>query len=492
MLFNSYEFLLFFPVVVATYFVIPQKGRYLWLLAASYYFYMGWNAKYALLLLASTVITYICGLILNAIRADRVRARKLVVAAGCVLNLGILFFFKYANFAIHTANRILTGCGLPTMGMHLDVLLPVGISFYTFQAIGYMIDVYRGTVKVEKNFFKYALFVSFFPQLVAGPIERSGHLLEQVGKPHRYDYRNMCEGLLLMIWGYFMKLVIADRIAIFVDHVYDGELLCDGKYLVLATILFAIQIYCDFGGYSTIAVGAAKVMGFDLMENFNCPYFAKTVSEFWKRWHISLSSWFRDYLYIPLGGNRKGKLRKYINIMIVFLTSGLWHGASFTYMIWGGLNGLYQIIGDFLRPLGKRIGAVFHMKEKNVVLSGLKIVVTFVLVDISWVFFRAESTTKALRICERMLHSNQPEFLANGGLFDFGLNQANFIVLGIAIGILFFADVLKYRGICVRERILKQNFVVKSAIAIAGILAILVYGIWGSGYFETNFIYFQF
>lgn len=314
MLFNSYHFLVFFPIVVLVYFVMPKRIRYIWLLVTSYYFYMGWNAKYALLLLTSTVITYISGLLLSSVKAEWRHAdfwKKGIVAVSFLSNLSILFFFKYFDFAVENINAVLAAFQIELLTPQFDVLLPVGISFYTFQALSYTMDVYRGEIYAEKNLLKYALFVSFFPQLVAGPIERSKNLLKQINEEHRFSYERMCEGLMLMLWGYFMKLVIADRIAIFVDHAYGTEILYDGKYLLIASILFAFQIYCDFAGYSTIAVGAAKVMGFELMENFNCPYYAESVAEFWRRWHISLSTWFRDYLYIPLGGNRKGTVRKY-------------------------------------------------------------------------------------------------------------------------------------------------------------------------------------
>lgn len=348
MLFNSINFLIFFPVVCMGYFIIPRGKRYIWLLLASYYFYMSWNVKYVLLLFASTLITYLSSIFISYFedREDwtehkRRCCKKLSVASSLVINLGILFFFKYYNFTMDTVSALLEKMHITIHTPAFDVLLPVGISFYIFQALGYTIDVYRGG-KVEKNFLRYALFVSFFPQLVAGPIERSENLLRQLREEHTFSFERMKDGLLLMLWGYFMKLVIADRIAIFVDAVYGDLDNYGGWYVVIASVLFAFQIYCDFAGYSTIATGAARIMGFQLMENFNCPYLSQSVGEFWRRWHISLSSQFRDYLYIPLGGNRKGLMRKYINLMIVFLTSGLWHGADWTYLVWGGVMGSFR------------------------------------------------------------------------------------------------------------------------------------------------------
>ena len=337
MLFNSIHFLLFFPIVLLIYQIIPDRAKYLWLLAASYYFYMSWNARYALLILLSTAITYVSGLLLerentreagDAATPDAKHAvthtshttrRKLIVAASFTLNLAILFYYKYFNFVLGLAAKVLALAHISLNVPVFDIMLPVGISFYTFQALSYTMDVYRGEIYAEKNFFRYALFVSFFPQLVAGPIERSKNLLKQLAVPHKLKLANMREGLLLMLWGYFLKIVLADRIAIFVDHVYGNYQDLGGCYLIAATVLFAVQIYCDFAGYSTIAMGAALFLGVRLMENFDAPYLSTSVAEFWRKWHISLTSWFRDYLYFPLGGSRKGRVRKYLNKLIVFL-----------------------------------------------------------------------------------------------------------------------------------------------------------------------------
>lgn len=495
MLFNSYEFLVFFPIVTLLYFIIPKKIRYIWLLITSYYFYMGWNAKYALLLLTSTLITYASGLLLSVVKPETKYAaewKKAIVGVSFASNLSILFFFKYFDFAIENINAVLAKFQIELLNPEFDVLLPVGISFYTFQALSYTMDVYRGEIGAEKNPLRYALFVSFFPQLVAGPIERSKNLLKQLRTEQRFSYEKMVDGFMLMIWGYFLKLVVADPIAIFVDNAYGTEVLYDGKYLLIASILFAFQIYCDFAGYSTIAIGAAKVMGFELMENFDCPYYAQTVAEFWRRWHISLSSWFRDYLYIPLGGNRKGTVRKYINTMIVFLVSGLWHGANWTYVVWGGLNGLYQVIGGLLTTVRKKIYQLIPVLEKGGIFKLPRILVTFILVDFTWIFFRADSLAHAGDIINRILHMNNQELLANGTLFDLGLSQKNMVVLVVSLIILLFADVFKYNGVKVRDAILSFNILNRWLVILLSIVAILLFGIWGSGYEAVNFIYFQF
>lgn len=342
MLFNSIDFLIFLPIVLVIYYIIPMKYKHIWLLISSYYFYMCWNAKYVLLIFVSTVITYLSGILIDKVEktwsdVDKLgKYKKLILALSFVSNLGILFYFKYINFTLDIATRVLSKVNISMNVPVFDVILPVGISFYTFQALSYSVDVYRGEVAPEHDFFRYALFVSFFPQLVAGPIERSKNLLTQLREPRKFDFGYAFDGILLMLWGFFLKIVLADRIAIFVDTVYGDCEHYQGIYLIVATILFAVQIYCDFSGYSSIAMGTAKLLGIELMDNFNAPYLSTSVADFWRRWHISLTSWFKDYLYIPLGGSKKGSLRKYFNKMIVFMLSGLWHGAQLTFVVWGG------------------------------------------------------------------------------------------------------------------------------------------------------------
>lgn len=336
MLFNSFEFLLFFPIVCIIYFLLrDNRWRVPFLLVASYYFYMNWKPVYAVLILTSTVLTYACGLLVEKHAEDK-RKKKIYLVASLIINFAILFFFKYYNFINESIFSVLEYAGLRWPVPNLDVLLPVGISFYTFQAVGYSIDVYRSTIKAERNFLTYALFVSFFPQLVAGPIERAKNLLPQFHEEHTFSYDNAVEGLKQMIWGFFMKLCVADVLAEYVNAVYNNVPQHNGTSMIIATIFFTFQIYCDFGGYSNIAIGAAKVMGFRLMDNFNRPYLSLNIKEFWKRWHISLSSWFMDYVYIPLGGNRVSYPRHLLNLAITFLVSGVWHGANWTFVLWGG------------------------------------------------------------------------------------------------------------------------------------------------------------
>ncbi|MCR5655035.1 MAG: MBOAT family protein, partial [Lachnospiraceae bacterium] len=389
MLFNSAEYLVFFPIVVIVYFLIPKKlirVRNLWLLAASYYFYMSWDAVYGLLLFSVTLVTYLAGLLIGAAHGKRkVGAARAVLTISLLINFGLLCYFKYADFMIENVNRV-----LHTSFSLWNVLLPVGISFYIFQAVGYTIDVYRKETEATKDLFTYALFVSFFPQLVAGPIERSGNLLGQFKEEHAFDADRAREGLLMMLWGLFMKVMIADNLATYVDQVYGGYMAYAGVEIVLATVFFALQIYCDFGGYTYIAIGSAKIMGFTLMENFDAPYQAITVKDFWKRWHISLTGWFKDYLYVSLGGNRKGKVRTTVNRLFVFFVSGLWHGAAWNYVAWGVLNGIYLSIGALTKDKRKELRKKWKVDETSFSYRFGSGLVTFLLVDFSWLFFRAE------------------------------------------------------------------------------------------------------
>ena len=498
MLFNSLQFLIFFPIVVGVYFIVPLKYRYVWLFVASYYFYMCWNVKYVLLLLFSTVITYLSGFFLQKISdgeesvQGKELKRRLCVAASFVLNLGVLFWFKYFEFAVQNINHVLERLHITLLNPSFDIILPVGISFYTFQALSYTMDVYRGEIRAERNFIKYALFVSFFPQLVAGPIERSKNLLRQVNEEHRFSERRFCDGVYLMIWGYFLKLVVADRIALFVDRVYGDIVQFGGVYLITATVLFAFQIYCDFAGYSTIAMGAAEILGFDLMDNFNAPYFSGSVAEFWNRWHISLSSWFRDYLYIPLGGNRNGSVRRMFNLFVVFLVSGLWHGAEWSFVIWGLLHAVFQIVGNITKKFRDRLADIFWLRRDSFGHKIVKILLTFICVDFAWIFFRAETIRQAINVIKAMIQSFNPWVLFDESLYALVVSRNNFRMIIFGIFVLLVADYLKYKGICVRKKLQEQSFLFRMVVLAGTIWMIFVVGIWGPNYIDTSFIYFQF
>lgn len=490
MSFNSLQFLIFFPIVVAVYYILPYKVRYIWLLASSYYFYMCWNAKYILLIMTSTLVTYGCGLAIGKVKSSRISKWLLV---GClIINLGILFFFKYYNFSCDSLVYVLAKLGANFEPKRFDVLLPVGISFYTFQAIGYTVDVYKKEVEPERNILKYALFVSFFPQLVAGPIERSKNLLSQLSKPTKPEYERMRHGLLIMLWGFFIKVVIADRIAIFVTNVYGNIYEFAGVFLIIATVLFAVEIYCDFAGYTYIAIGAAKVLGIGLMENFDAPYLSGSSAEFWRRWHISLSSWLRDYIYIPLGGNRKGRIRKYLNIIITFFVSGLWHGANWTYVVWGLLNGLYQIVGDIIKPIKVKISSLTQNRVAEFVFKCIGIAITFALIDFSWIFFRANSLTEAGYIIRFIIEIHNWDIFATRRIWAAGLMKRDFIILALSMMVLFIVDVLKINKIDIWDKIEKQSYFIRMPIYFVMVTVILVFGIWGAGYDASGFIYFQF
>ena len=498
MQFNSVNFMLYFPIVIGLYFVIPSKWRKMWLLLASYYFYMSWNAKYVLLIGTSTIATYISGLLLSKCMEEKaaVWKKKTIIVSCMILNLGILAVFKYGNFTIDSVNAILKMFHMNVIDRKIDLLLPVGISFYTFQALGYIVDVYRGDVEAEKDFCRYALFVSFFPQLVAGPIERSKNLLNQmrgIEKIRLWNARRVTSGAILMVWGFFMKMVISDRIALLVNQVFDNYRVYGSTELILAALGFTIQIYCDFGSYSIIAIGAAKIMGFELMENFNTPYFARNIRDFWSRWHISLSTWFKDYLYIPLGGNRKGKRRKALNLMIVFLVSGLWHGARWNFVAWGGIHGLYQVIGDLTRHTKEKIIKRLQIKTECMSWKLLQTVITFSLVVFAWVFFRADSITDALYFIKRMLIRQTPWALFDGTIYTLGLDATEMNILIFSIIVLLLVDLIKYRKkINLDEFLFEQNIWFEWLVLIVLIGMIFVFGEYGPAFDVQQFIYFQF
>ncbi len=515
MLFNTTQYIIFLPIVILIYYILPAKIRYIWLLIASYYFYMQWNPAYVLLLLFCTVLTFLGGQYIEkksgsnvggGVKSFRVRESVKGYLFLCILvSLSFLGFFKYFSFFINVFNHLLEAFHLKQISYQFNILLPVGISFYILQSLGYLIDVYRGDIYAEKNFLRYALFVSFFPQLVAGPIERSKNLLVQLHESHRFEFRNLKKGTLLILYGLFLKMVIADRAAILVDTVYENPAEYPGFYIVWATAFFAIQIYCDFYGYSTIARGSALIMGIKLMDNFLAPYFSKNVKEFWRRWHTSLSSWFRDYLYIPLGGNRKGTVRSKLNLMLVFGISGLWHGASLAYVVWGLLNGVYQVIADIREKISKfirggyeeilrRVG-IIPEKQKGYMTFSARLfhtIVTFLLVTFAWLFFRAGGIHTALELLRLLLSNFNWIVLFDGSLFDLGIEKGYMYILLLSVLVLFLSDYYKYKGKDSAELILSQGWIAQIGVYIALTFVILLYGCYGTIYDTNQFIYFQF
>ena len=422
MLFCSVAFLLFFPTVCVLYFLLPQRFRSLLLLAAGYACYAAAERWAVIFLLLTTLVTWVGGDLLHDASGDGAKVKRSAGFFCLIAAVGLLAYFKYVPYVLS-----LLGKG------EVSILLPAGISFYTFQSLTYLMDCYRKECRPQKDFVKYALFVSFFPTILSGPIARAKNLLPQFDEEHSFDTLRAKEGLALMLWGYFLKMVIADRLAILTDLVY-GDVNMRGLSVLIAVFAYSFQIYCDFAGYSYIAIGCAKIMGFSLPVNFARPYLATGMQDFWRRWHISLSSWFRDYLYIPLGGNRKGKVRKYINIMIVFVVSGIWHGANLTYLFWGFLHGIYQVIGGVITGIVPAAGS-----KRSGVLRIVKIAGTFLLMSFTWVFFRAPSVTEAFGILSR-LGGPYLRALSDGTLFTLGLGVKNLVFVLAALVILVAAD----------------------------------------------------
>ncbi|MEG2394710.1 MAG: MBOAT family O-acyltransferase, partial [Ruthenibacterium sp.] len=418
--------------------------------------------------------------------------KKLWVVVSLALNLGILFFFKYYNFAFSSLQRVFGLAGISFQVPSFDVLLPVGISFYTFQALSYTVDVYRGEIKPEHNVLKYALFVSFFPQLVAGPIERSRNLLPQIDEVHVYDHARVRNGLLRMLYGLFQKLVVADRLALLVNEVFNHYQSYAGLEIAVAAVLFTVQIYCDFGGYSNLAIGSAQVLGFRLMENFKQPYFARDIADFWKRWHISLSSLMRDYIYIPLGGSRRGAVRTCINLLLTFLASGLWHGAMWTFVMWGLLHGVYRVVGRATRTLRSRLYRWLHIRTDTFSFALGQRVTTFFLVVVSYIFFRANSMRAALHMLYSMFTEWNPWIFTDGTIVSMGLTAANLTVAVLAIAVVWYVDLCRERGRHLCVALQQQNMVFRWGLYYAAILAIAVFGIYGPAYSAAQFIYFQF
>lgn len=486
--FQSFGYFLFLPVVLVAYYLLPHRFRWMLLLAASYFFYMCWNAAYALLMLTSTAITFLTGLMIGREQqsgrdaAQKQRRKKCWVAVSFVGNLGILFFFKYANLFTATLQETLTLMGLAITLPHTDVLLPVGISFYTFQALGYTVDVYRGEVACSRHFGKYALFVSFFPQLVAGPIERSANLIRQFDEVHRPDAENLRRGAMLILLGLVKKLVLADRLAVLVNQVYNNVDAYGAPAYIVATVCFAFQIYCDFGGYSDIAVGSANLLGFRLMKNFDAPYLARSVGEFWRKWHISLSSWFRDYLYIPLGGSRVPYPRWVFNTMVVFVVSGLWHGANWTFALWGALNGAYLVLGQ---TLGKARRALLPGKPGSFWRQALSTVCTFALVCFAWVFFRANSLHDLGLLLGRLFGGWE---WASLGRLVHVVNGRECLLMGLLVLALAVTELFpQTRDLA--ARILSLRMPARWAVCLLLLFVLILFGKYNE---SPSFIYFQF
>lgn len=483
MLFNSFQFLVFFPVVTIVYFLLPHRWRWVHLLIASCIFYAAFIPVYILILFLTIIIDYFAGILIEEASGKR---RRMFLVVSIISNVSVLAVFKYYNFFIDNINSLLSAADLATALPYWSLILPIGLSFHTFQAMSYTIEVYKGSQKAERHFGMYALYVMFYPQLVAGPIERPQNMLHQFHERKYFSFANLVEGLKLIGWGLFKKVVIADRLSLLVNEVYNNPTEYQGLTFVMATIFFAFQIYCDFSGYSSIAIGTARVMGFELMLNFNMPYLAKSVREFWQRWHISLSTWFRDYLYIPLGGNKVVKWKWYYNLFITFLVSGIWHGANWTYVLWGGLHGTYIVLDHILRPFRDWANALSG-GIPEIVNSIISRVLVFTLVCFAWIFFRANTLHDAWIIVESI-----------ADIRSYNLSQLSLNLVSESKHTVYAIDILLgwfWIFFLVTTEVIVSNFSfqtvvrpVRWAVYVAGTVIMLLLGVYES----NQFIYFQF
>ena len=507
MTFTSYQFFLFLPTALLIYFLIPGKLRTLWLVMTSFAFIWYFNPKYLLVLLVSAGISYGTALILDQIngKPDReedgktaggenkvqiYKKKKTVAAAGILSVIGILILFKYMDFLLENINQIFHLSGEQVIANPFSLIAPVGIAYYTLQVIGYIVDVYRGKIRAERNILCYLLYVAYFPKIISGPIERADAFLEQTHDCKNWklwNWERISAGLTLMVWGYFQKLVIADRLAIFVEEIFKNYMQYGTIELVAGITLFFIQLYADFLGYMNIAQGVSNIMGFTLQENFNAPYFAKSVREYWSRWHISLSTWLKDYVYIPLGGNRKGLLRKNSNLVLTFLVSGLWHGANGHFVIWGALHGVYQNVAIVIQSVKDRLG--IRDKKMSFGIRLLKTAITFILVDIAWIFFRADSFGMAFAYLKQMTTAYQ-----NVSLLSLPYAWYDWLILIVAIGVMLTVDILHEKGYRIRQWIYSEGCGLgfRWIIYMTAFWSVLMLGVYGVAYDTSQFIYFQF
>lgn len=501
--FISGYFLLFLAIGLVIFYNIPKKWQQYWLLLLSMFFYCFASLKLFAVMLGSAVISYASALLIedgcaqrHALSGRRVSAKHsvksgdsgktalrypgIILGLAVILLIGILLVLKTAATAPFLAARLHLG--------PFALLLPIGISFYTLQMIAYLTDVYHGKIRAQKNPVKYLLFILYFPQILQGPIPRYDDLMPQLTGQHKFHYETFVGGFELMLWGYFQKLVIADRANIMVNRLFGEYASFPGTYMLLAGVLYSIQLYTDFNGCVCIARGISEMFGISLADNFAHPYFATSIQDFWRRWHISLSSWLRDYVYIPLGGNRKGKCRQYVNLLLTFVVSGIWHGIGATYLVWGLLHGLYQIAGKVTKPLRMRVCECFHVDQNTFSHRLFRQFVTFMLVMLAWIFFRASSVLQAVSMIRSMVTTFNPWVLWDGSLYLLGLNAKNVWVLLWAILLLVLVSFLQTKC-SIREKLMQQGIVFRYLVVLTGILVIFVFGIYGPGYDAAQFTY---
>lgn len=475
MLFNTPQFVMWIIIISILFYISPKHFRCIFLCAINFVYAWFLGGKSTLLILLTvTIVTYLTGLLM-----EKVQWKKTLLFLFCVIVLSILFYGKYINFVFSTITRI-TNYELKPV----SVVAMIGVSYYVFSAISYVVDIMKNKDEADRNIIHVTLWLTFFGKLIAGPIERHCDFKKQIIKMNTVSFEGerIKRGFLIVAGGYFQKIIIADRLGILVDHVWSNITDYEGLTLFIIMILYSMQIYMDFAGYSNIAIGVAHIFGIHLTKNFDCPYFSISVTEFWRKWHISLSSWLKEYIYIPLGGNRKGNARQYLNLMLTFLISGLWHGAAWTYIVWGGLHGLFQIVEK-----------IFQRKTRNVCKSKTaNCILTFLLVSVAWVFFRAPSVRDATIFFGRMLKSFNPWILSDGTLTSMGLDILDWGVLLVAIVIAGFVDALRVKGVSIYDKLQTQNIVVRWMVYYVIIIGLLVFGIYGATYDSASFIYFQY
>lgn len=480
MLFNSFSFLLFFIAFFILYWFVTNsklKIQNVLLLMASYFFYACWDWRFLFLLMFSTLLDYLTGLKMQD--AENQKGKRFWFWLSVVINLGFLGVFKYFDFFATSFAELMLRFGVQVSPWMLKLILPVGISFYTFHGLSYVIDIYNGKIKAERNFINYAVFVCFFPLLVAGPIERATHLLPQIVKPRVFNAEQGMKGFNLIVLGLFKKIVVADTCALFVNHIWQDYASISGLTLCIGTVLFAFQIYCDFSGYTDIAIGCAKLLGFELVTNFKTPYFSKSIGEFWQRWHISLSSWFRDYVYIPLGGSREGKMKTLRNVLIIFLLSGFWHGANWTFMVWGLINAIFFLPGLFYKPQSENENLSYGFKVKNVV----SVMFTFSIVCLGWIFFRSNSIQEAVLYLGRCFEGGlSVDFFLRTNTYKISSVIAVFSILQLLMMEYFYANRPTMKGKSVADQFGSV------------ICALLMFEVIFMGSYKNHFdfIYFQF
>ena len=481
MLFSTAAFAVFMTVTFLAYWLLPHKYRWIFILMANAWFYISYDVRYLAVILVTMLASYICAILIE--KQDVIKKKKIIMATGVVVTLSLLLVLKYLNFALYTVAKVLNRLSIPMQETTLRLIMPVGISFYTFMAVGYIVDVYKGKTQAVRHFGKYAIFVSFFPNISSGPIERAEHFIPQIDKEKTFDYDSVVYGARLLLLGLIKKIVIADMMTKYVDEVFNKVPQHQGICFAWATLLYTFQIYCDFSGYSDMAIGVARMLGFDLLTNFRQPYLSSSIKEFWGRWHISLSTWFRDYVYIPLGGNRCSKTRRDLNLLITFLCSGLWHGASRTFVLWGGIHGICQIIENRI----KEATGLTREKEKALTrpVKMLLTLLTFCIVSYAWMFFRANSISEAFYIVRSMF----TDLSLSGAMEQMTMSGRSVVKTTLAIILLIIFDLFNER-----KDMLMQLSRLKAPLrwVIYIVSAIVVIALKVNNQFAQEFIYFKF